>query len=151
MDCPFCSIDVKKTEIIQAGKNYYVALSNPRLVPGHLLVIPKRHIEKLSELNKKERQELFEAVIQLEEKILERYASGCDIRQHYRPFIKPNWVKVNHLHFHLQPREPEDHLYQTVQKHEQDLWQKLPQKERKKIVRLLKNPQPAAESSHTKY
>ena len=43
--------------------------SNPRLMEGHLLVIPKRHVEKLSELNEEERKELFDTVIEYQEKI----------------------------------------------------------------------------------
>lgn len=137
MSCPFCVIDEIKTRIIKEGKYYFVALSNPRLVPGHLLVIPKRHIEKASQLTKKEREEIFNILIALEEDILARYSSGCDIRTNFRPFIKQNWVKVDHLHFHLQPREFEDELYQKVQKYEKDLWQELSEEEKEKFTELL--------------
>ena len=85
MDCPFCKIDRVKTRVLKEGKYYFIALSNPRLVKGHLLVIPKRHVEKAAELTKEERQEIVDAVVNLEEKILERFASGCDIRIQYRP------------------------------------------------------------------
>lgn len=137
MNCPFCKIDEIKTKVLKEGKYYFVALSNPRLVPGHLLVIPKRHVEKAFELTKKERQEIFDAIINLEEEILERFASGCDIRTHYRPFSKQNWVKVDHLHFHLQPREFEDELYQKSQVYEKEIWKELSKKERKKFIKLF--------------
>ena len=55
--CPFCNWD--KSLLIKDGKLVYVQLSNPRPVDGHLLVIPKRHIEQLSELNVEEREELL--------------------------------------------------------------------------------------------
>ncbi len=137
MDCPFCVIDKIKTRIIKKGKHCFVVLSNPRLVPGHLLVIPKRHVEKASQLTKEESGEIFKTIIEFEEKILEKFSSGCDIRSNYRPFMKQNWVKVDHLHFHLQPREFEDELYQKVQKYEKDLWQDLSEEEKEKFTKLF--------------
>lgn len=137
MDCPFCKIDEIKTRIIKNGKYSIVALSNPRLVPGHLLVIPKRHVEKASQLSAKERDEIFKVIIEFEEKILEKFSSGCDIRSNYRPFIKQNWVRVDHLHFHLQPREFEDELYQKAQKHEMNIWKELSDGEKEKFSKLF--------------
>jgi len=137
MSCPFCRIDEAKTNILKEGEHYFITLSNPRLVAGHLLVVPKRHVEKASELTKEERQSIFDAVIALEEKVLNRFASGCDIKTHYRPFLKQGWVKIDHLHFHVQPREFEDELYQKSQKYEKGLWKELPEKERKKFTKLF--------------
>ena len=54
MDCPFCNINSEKTRILEDKKFVRVIFSNPRLMPGHLLIIPKRHVEKISELNKEE-------------------------------------------------------------------------------------------------
>ena len=138
MNCPFCKINNIKTRIIRQGKHYFIALSNPRLVPGHLLVIPKRHIEKASQLNSQERKEIFDAIIALEEEILKKFASGCDIKTHYRPFINESNIKVNHLHFHLQPREFEDELYRKSQIGEKKLWKELPKEEKGKFTKLFK-------------
>jgi histidine triad (HIT) family protein len=130
MTCPFCDILTKNTErIIRESKNTFTVLSNPRLVPGHLLVIPKRHVEKFGELEEEERNELFDEAVKLEEIIFEKLASGCDMSQHYRPFIKQNRLKINHLHIHLRPREFEDELYQKVMKYERDIFIDLPQEE----------------------
>ena len=99
MSCPFCNIQTKRTRIIRKGKHTLVILSNPRLVEGHLLVIPKRHIVKMSELNKEEKEELLDTVIEFQEKIISRFASGCDIRQNYRPFQKEDGIKIDHFIF----------------------------------------------------
>src|ERR1035437_3870854 len=112
MDCSFCNtLKNEKERIIEEGKTVFVVFSNPRLMKAHLLVIPKRHIEKPSELNKKERKELFDTVLKYQEKIISKIAAGCDIRENYRPFVPENELKVNHIHFHLQPRELNDKLY----------------------------------------
>lgn len=113
-----------------------MALSNPRLVPGHLLVIPFSHVEKISELKKIEVLEIFKMLSIYEEKILEKFSAGCDIRSNYRPFIKQNSVKVDHLHFHLQPRTFEDELFKKSQIHEKEIWKKLSKKEIEKFSKL---------------
>ena len=135
MDCPFCKIDKEKTRIIKEGEYNYVCFSNPRLMPGHLLVIPKRHVEKLSELSKDEKDELFNLVIEYQEKILKNTANGCDIRQNCRPFQKQSGLKLDHLHIHLQPREFEDELYQKCQIFKKDIFKPLTQEEIDKDIK----------------
>jgi histidine triad (HIT) family protein len=137
MTCPFCDIDHQKTKIIQTNQRTYVAFSNPRLTPGHLLVIPKRHVERLSELAENERRELWETVITYQEKIIASISPGCDIRQNYRPFQKQSRLKVDHLHIHLIPRTYRDEIYQVTQLREKDLFQDLDEFEVKKILLLL--------------
>lgn len=139
MNCVFCEIITENFErIIRQTERVFVVLSNPKLMRGHLLVIPKRHVEKLDELDKEERTELFEEIINVENKILEKIASGCDITQHYRPFVQQNNLKVDHIHFHLKPREFEDELYKKVQIHEKELFSELTKEELEEIEKLIK-------------
>ena len=137
MECPFCSINDEKTRILKEYKYVRVIFSNPRLMPGHLLVIPKRHVEKISELNEKERKELFDVMIKYQEKILKHF-SGCDIRQNNRSFQKQGTLKVNHLHIHLQPRKFKDELYYQCQKYETKIFKKLSENELKKYSKILR-------------
>lgn len=137
-DCPFCNIDKKRTKIVKEGKYLLVILSNPRLVDGHLLVVPKRHIEKPSQMTQEEKKEIFDTVLEFQEKILNTFASGCDIRQNCRPFQKQDGVKVDHVHFHLLPREFKDELYQKCQIHETGLFRMLAEKEKEKFVIMFK-------------
>ncbi|HUD04143.1 MAG TPA: HIT family protein [Candidatus Paceibacterota bacterium] len=140
MVCPFCKVlNEKPNEIIKNNKNTFVILSNPRLMPGHILIIPKRHVERLSDLTMEERNELFDEAIKCEEMVLKKIASGCDISQHYRPFIKQNNLKVNHLHMHIRPRESEDELFEKVQKYETNVFTELKKDEFNKYKKLLSN------------
>lgn len=136
MNCPFCEIN--ETRIIESKQYIFVTPSNPRLMPGHLLVIPKRHVERLSELNEEERKEIFETIIEYQKKLLNKFA-GCDIRQNYRPFLKQNDVKVNHLHFHLLPREIEDELYKKSQFSEIAIFKKMSDKEIEESLKIFEN------------
>lgn len=138
MNCRFCKIDHKRSKIIREGKNVFVILSNPRLVDGHLLVIPKKHVEKLSQLNKEERDELIDTIIEFQEIILANFSSGCDIRQNCRPFLKESEVKVDHLHIHLLPREFEDELYKKCQIHEKEVFRMLTEEEVKKFNQIFR-------------
>ncbi|MBU3918626.1 HIT family protein [Patescibacteria group bacterium] len=138
MNCVFCEIDKERTRIIEEKEYTLVILSNHRLMEGHLLVIPKRHVEKISELNKEEKKELFDTVTEYQEKILKNIAKGCDIRQNYRPFQAEDNLKVDHLHIHLQPREFEDELYDKSQIFEKEVFKELPAEEAKRISDLLK-------------
>jgi histidine triad (HIT) family protein len=130
MDCPFCEIYKNRTErILRETEHTIVVLSNPKLMPGHLLVIPKKHVQKLSELELNERADLFNEVINLQEKVLEKISAGCDVSQHYRPFIPNSNLKVAHLHFHVRPRELDDELYLKTQIFESDVFKNLEENE----------------------
>jgi diadenosine tetraphosphate (Ap4A) HIT family hydrolase len=138
MDCQFCKIlDQKGERILQQTNHCIVILGNPRLMPGHMLVIPKRHVERLSELSKEERDDLFSTMIELQEKILKMVSPGCDICQHFRPFIPDNVLKVSHLHIHLRPRALHDELYEKVQIHETEVFQELDKKELEKFKKIF--------------
>lgn len=137
MDCPFCNVDLERTRILKEGKYTFVTLSNPRLVDGHLLVVPKRHVEAPFQLNEEERKELFDTVLEFQKKILSKFSSGCDIHQNYRPFQKQGQIKVNHVHFHLIPREFEDELYQKCQIHETTLFRMLTEEKKEEFAKLF--------------
>lgn len=102
---------------------------------GHTLVIPKRHVEKIGDLEAGERDDLMNLVIKMEETILKTIAPGCDIRQNYRPFQAASNLKVHHLHIHLQPRSFNDDLYQRCQKFETDLFTPLSKDEAERILK----------------
>jgi diadenosine tetraphosphate (Ap4A) HIT family hydrolase len=138
MECRFCNLEEKESErILKVFTHCTVIFSNPRLMPGHLLVIPKRHLLNLCELSEEERKELFDVTITYQEKILKHVAPGCDIKQHNRPFITENDLKVDHLHIHLQPRGFEDELYLKSQIHDIQIFQKLTQVEVSELATLL--------------
>ncbi len=105
-------------------------------MPGHLLVIPKRHIEKISELTKTERNELFDEVAALQEFVVKKISPGCDISEHYRPFIPNGRLKVGHLHVHIWPRYPNDELYEKVQVFEKNIFKDLSQEKFEKYKKL---------------
>lgn len=137
MSCPFCSIDLERTSVLATTPYSKVLLSNPRLVPGHLLVLPVRHVERLEELSSYELKDLFDTVILYQEKIISDFSPGCDLRQNYRPFQDENDVKVDHFHIHLLPRRNEDEYFKIIQKTENELFTWLSETEKQEMVQLF--------------
>ena len=139
MDCRFCTIINDETERIVAYRDHcFVLLSNPRLVPGHLLVIPRRHVERPNELNAEEQKNMFDTMLEFQDYILENVASGCDIRQHCKPFLPESRLKVNHVHMHLLPREFQDELFLHSQKND-EIFTDLGEDERNHFLMLFRD------------
>lgn len=136
--CPFCHIkESYKHRTLHEGKHVFVILSDPRLVEGHTLVIPKRHIEYAFEMIDEERKELFDTLLEWQERIMKIYSKGCDIRQNCRPFQPQDWIKQHHVHFHLQPRFLQDELWGQAQRFEREMFRPLPKEECEKFMTLF--------------
>ena len=112
-------------------------LSDPRKVPGHTLVMPKRHVEEPWMLTEQEIIDIFALIAVAEQRIVGKLGTGCDIRQAYRPFLKQDALKVNHLTFHVIPRAKDDYLYSVSEKYEEDLFAELDDLERDEVTKLL--------------
>jgi ATP adenylyltransferase len=135
-NCPFCEIK-KEDRILKEGKFSYVFLSNPRLMLGHILITPKRHVTRIPELTREEQNEIFDFLVEFQTKILEKIFYGCEIRQNFKPYLKEGRTHVTHMHFHILPREPEDEL-QGVEKGRTALYRDFSQEEKEKLMNLLK-------------
>lgn len=134
-ECPFCSLDER---ILKENDLAVVILSDPHKVPGHMLVIPKRHIEKPWELTPEELQAVFDLIFFVEKKIIGKLGEGCDIRQNYRPFMSQSRLKVDHVLFHVIPRSSEDYIYKVSEQYETDLFADLDDMERDAVTDMLK-------------
>ena len=136
-ECVFCNINGER--ILRETKNIFTILSDPYLLKGHCLVIPKKHYENISQVPDWLLLELMKEVKGIEQALLDKFgASGCDIRQHYRPFQKESNLKVNHLHFHVIPRGFEDELYQKSMIYEKNVFKKLDEKTFEEVIKKLK-------------
>jgi histidine triad (HIT) family protein len=140
MKCVFCEIlSNKKERIIRETKNTVTILSNPYLLKGHCLIIPKKHYKSILEIPDEILCELIKEVRAVEKILLEKFrASGCDIRQHYRPFQKESLLKIDHLHFHVIPRELEDELYKKSMIFEKEVFKELDEETLKEVSQKIR-------------
>ncbi|HSX03549.1 MAG TPA: HIT family protein [Rhabdochlamydiaceae bacterium] len=115
--CIFCQEDLVKTQSVFESDCFTVLLDYAPRVPGHLLVIPKRHVEKADQLMVEEWQEFSI----LTPKIVELFKQILDT-DHYLILQKNGcaFQSVPHVHFHFLPIHSEswDEIFnqQFVQK-----------------------------------
>lgn len=134
-NCPFCD---PSQRILKQNDTAQALLSNPRKVPGHFLVTPKRHVEQPWELTPEELQDIFTLAFDIEQRIIKHgLGTGVDIRQNYRPFMKQSQLKVDHVHFHVIPRSLEDYIYSVSEKYETELFAQLDDVEHDEVAKIL--------------
>jgi len=142
--CPFCNIDTEKNRMLYESRLVVVLLSNPRLMEGHTLVIPRRHVDRLGILSYEERHALIDVAIVFQEKIKSVFSAlwgkqaGCDLSQHDRIFMPTTQLSVpQHMHVHLRPRYWQDPYYEEVLRHETAVFQSLTDAEKQTFQKLL--------------
>ncbi len=104
--CAFCDHQSLEERTIANGRHILSIVSRPRFRPGHSLVIPRRHIETLAELNEQESLEMMKEIGRLSLLLDRGFGSG--VMQKYQPRQLENGIKVNHLHVHVFPRYSEE-------------------------------------------
>jgi diadenosine tetraphosphate (Ap4A) HIT family hydrolase len=99
-ECPFC--DINKNYILEKWKYFSVILARAPYVRDHLLIVPNRHLIRLSELTIEEQKNLI-PLLEKWTKKLEKIHSEVNIliRDWFANWII--WKSINHLHIHLIP------------------------------------------------
>ncbi len=134
-ECPFCDLGA---QVVKENNLAVAVLSNPRKVPGHLLVLPKRHVEKPWDLTDEELTSIFTLIFFIEKRLIGKLGDGCDIKQNYRPFLPQSRLKADHVVFHVYPRSLYDYLYKVAEVYETDLFADLDELERAEVAKFLK-------------
>jgi len=103
--CPFCSSNTDIAKFSES-ENFLAIYNIAPILPGHSLIVPKRHVESLMDLDDKELHEMMVFSRDATKLLLNVFKStGFD------------WTiqngeeagqSVPHLHLHLIPRRPKD-------------------------------------------
>lgn len=114
MECVFCKeIEEDGTKSWDLGDFYVKANIAPYRQSGsenHLMLIPKRHVEKLSEFSKKERERFFDLVFQINEQYRKQLGKVVHLLRQ-----ESTMQSQKHLHYHFLP---DDAFIGTVQREE---------------------------------
>ena len=98
--CPFCTIAPEK--IIDQNAHAFTVRDTLPVSPGHMLILPKRHIASIFEATKEEVAALWDAVQQTRTQLLKEFSpDGFNIG------INDGIVAgqtIFHLHIHIIPR-----------------------------------------------
>lgn len=108
--CIFCAI-IKgnprvKTKIIYRDEEFMVLLNMFPFNPGHLMVVPIRHVEKLSELSPKEMDAFFRLGAKTVH-LVERAFNPTGVNMGLN-IGSAAGASIEHLHLHIVPRYPRE-------------------------------------------
>lgn len=106
MNCPYCTLpEIQERKIIE-NELAFAFLGNMPIVPGHTLVVPKRHVAKYEDLNEEEMQ----AIENLRVKMLSTLAKTFDSKGFNFAWNDEKLAgqSVPHFHLHIVPRKEGD-------------------------------------------
>jgi histidine triad (HIT) family protein len=108
--CVFCRIAAgqERSWTVYENADAIAILDRSPAVPGHTLVIPRRHAADLWDIGRQDAARLMEAVHDVAALLQERLRpDGMTLFQANRP---AGWQTVFHIHVHLVPRHHGDPL-----------------------------------------
>ena len=102
----FCNRKLISKEIYYETKHTIVLYNARPIVPGHSLIIPKRHVADFTDLGKTEALDMFGVIRRIKPLLLERYR--CDSYTLTAQVGEGAGMTVNHFHMHIVPRRKDD-------------------------------------------
>ena len=114
--CLFCEIqgetDDARVGILKRGRGWFVILNIFPYTNGHIMIVAKRHIEHLYDIDEEEGAELVELLSLCEKALHEAYhPEGLNVGVNLGASAGAGIV--GHLHFHLCPRWTGDTNFMT--------------------------------------
>ena len=104
--CVFCDTTDLEWRIVRSEDLFLSFVSKPWFRAGQCLVIPRRHVEVAHELTNDEGAAIMQELGRISLALDDGYGTG--ILQKYMPLKKEDGIKMNHLHFHVFPRVPDE-------------------------------------------
>jgi diadenosine tetraphosphate (Ap4A) HIT family hydrolase len=101
-NCPFCDPEVIKTQVIYENVNVRVFYNRSPVNKGQCIVVPKRHVTNIRELNQEELIDLI-TTVQL---VSQKYQESMQLEGFNYGFNEGYYSgqRVDHFHFHIMPR-----------------------------------------------
>ena len=97
-NCELCESIKEKHRLIEKNDFCFAIINLEPLKKGHIMVLPKRHIEKLSELSEQESKAIFDMIDNLKNRLNKKYSEDVII------FINTGkHSSESHLHLHVLP------------------------------------------------
>ena len=109
--CPFC--DLREKYIITQTKDLVLTVNLFPYVDGHLMVVPKRHVEKLIDLKSTEWRSV-KKLVDIGMLLIKRELNCADLNVIYREGTKAAGTSVGHLHIHIIPITTSFLVYEKV-------------------------------------
>ena len=143
-DDPFCSREILSETLFYGTKSFYVLYDIKPVVPGHVLIIPKRHVMGITELGQGEFRELHGLMRVLIPKMLRLYKSDGS----YNIVLQTgrySGMSIRHMHIHLVPRNRRDRyqirnnrLYVDIERNRKGMGRKFVDSEVKRLRKAFR-------------
>lgn len=104
--CLFCDPSILSAQVVYQGKMGRILLNHKPAVPGHLLVIPSRHVERFEDLTGEEAAEMRDLIARVDK--AEKRLFGATGYLLLQKNGKEAGQSVPHVHFHYFPRKAGD-------------------------------------------
>jgi bis(5'-adenosyl)-triphosphatase len=105
MSCPFCGSNIEST--IFARSEHFLAIYNiAPILPGHVLIIPRKHIQSAMEMADSELSEMMAFTKKVTKLLLSIF--NVDAFNWSMQENAAAGQSIAHLHFHILPRYPGD-------------------------------------------
>lgn len=104
-DCVFCHIikGIAPASIVYTDGKVVAIMDIQPVNPGHVLIIPKAHVARLSELNEETGTHMFKVAMRLTEAL--RHSSiRCEGVDLFLADGEAAFQEVSHVHLHVIPR-----------------------------------------------
>ncbi len=98
MNCPFCNYTIKNS-IVAETENFMAIYNIAPILPGHCIIVPKMHIERIRELNDALYQEMMNFTRQFTNDLCKVFGSN-DFNWSLQEGSHAGQT-VNHLHLHI--------------------------------------------------
>lgn len=107
--CAFCSHDVIERQVFYRGDRVLGIITHKPAVPGHVLILPIRHVERFENLTSEEIVEMHDLIRKIN--LAERRLFGNEGYLLLQKNGREAGQSVPHVHFHYLPRsKQESHL-----------------------------------------
>ncbi|MGC8662621.1 MAG: HIT family protein [Candidatus Micrarchaeia archaeon] len=102
----FCNKKVLIKQAYYESKYIYILYNIRPILPGHSLIIPKRHVEFIQDLKEDEWLDILHAVKKILPILMSKYkADSYNLTSNIGPY---SGREINHVHIHVIPRKKDD-------------------------------------------
>lgn len=101
-NCPFCSSQIKKY-VFDESEQFLALYNRAPILPGHSMVVPKRHIESMLEYEAEGLREFFLFAQKVTKTLLKAFESDAFDWSYQEK--EAAGQSVPHLHMHIIPRK----------------------------------------------
>ena len=105
-DCPFCKTSVLESQKFYEDEFVIALYTHKPVMPGHCLIIPKRHVERFEMLSDEEAAQISKVIKKVNQAVEKAYQTSSYL------LLQKNGYEVGqtvpHIHFHYIPRKSGD-------------------------------------------